>query len=370
MFTIIKRDLLSILRDKGTLFMIVFFPSIMVFLLGSLLSNLDNSDSVISTITIQYCVQTTDPFDVAAIDSFTGALDDNDSVQMVACEDTASARTEVDEKRASAAVVFTQPFGVEIFEGYDQTQNRAIASIFTGFVRETASLQTVARYAPNQLEEAIRALQSRLVEQEEFALTRSMLDYYAVTMAVMILFMSGAIGGAATLYEGRKDGTLARVVTSPRSTVNLYIQHVVSAIPYNLIQVVCVMVASVFLFGAHYAQTFMDNLLLFTTLTCVGMCVTAAMMILGLFIRVNPQVVIMSIMWVLMFISGTFSKEVYIENFTEYSPIWMIQNAAFDLTVFGRSEKCLQVLVISVALLAMFTFIGALLFRRKGVAIK
>ncbi len=73
------------------------------------------------------------------------------------------------------------------------------------------------------------------------------------------------------------------------------------------------------------------------------------------------------VLWVLMFFSGTFSKEIYIEGITNRSPIWLLQNAAFDLTVFGRGEKCLWALLISGIILAVATLAGALLYNRKGL---
>lgn len=370
MLNIIKRDILTLLRDKGNLFFVVLFPSLLVFLLGNLLQHLDYADTAIEPIEMYYTVETTDPFGLSAIDALTEALADNAAIRLVQTDDLSQAMQLVDDGKAAAAVRFTQPLGVDIYEGYDKIQNRAIDSVFTGFARQVASLQVLAQHAPQQLAAAANSTAQTLVQQKAFGYNRTMLDYYAVAMIVMILFMGGAIGGASSLHESRKDGTLARMIASPRNRANLYIQSVLGAVPQNLIQVACVMLSSVLLFGAHYADTLADNLLLFTTLVLVGLCIGAFSMIIGMFIKVNPTLVIMPFLWVLMFFSGTFSKEIYVEGLTNYSPIWLVQNAAFDLTVFGRGEKCLQVALVSIAFLIVFTLIGALLFRRKGLVIK
>ena len=370
MLSIVKRDLLILFRDKGSLFMIVLFPCLLVFILGNLLSNLDNADEAIDPMTIQVVTQTTNPSQMSAIDSFIDSLKDNDEVHMVRCESIDEARELVVGKQASTAVLFTDSGSVEVFQGYDAIQNRAITSIITGFVRQSASMATLSQYASEQLPNVEEAVDSSLINQTLSPYNRSMLDYYAVVCAVMILFMGGAIGGASNLYDARRNGTLARTLVSPKKLSSLYVQSVLSSLPQSVIQVVCVMVPSVYIFGAHYAKTFLDNALLFVTLVAVGIAVSAVTMIIGIFLRVNPVLAIMPVLWVAMFLSGTFSADIYIDSVTPYSPIWMVQNAAFDLTVFGRPERCLHVLAVSFVVFGVATLVGAALFRRKSVVMK
>ena len=370
MFNLIKRDIITLWRDKGSLFFVIVFPSLLVFLLGSLLQHMDNADNVIDPIVMHYQVQAQEPIAIAAIDAFVLALEENDIISLVPTSDSAAAQEMVDNGNASAVITFTQPFGVSIYQGQDSIQNRAIESIFRGFARQVAGYQTLMQYAPAKISAAADAAAQQLINQKDLGYNRSMMDYYAVTMIVMIMFMGGAIGGASTLYESRRDGTLRRTMASPKNRANLYIQSVLSAVPQHVLQVACVMIPSVLFFGAHYANTWQDNILLFSTLFVAGLCVNAVAMLIGMFLSVNPTVVFMPLLWVMMFISGTFSKEVVVPAASAYSPIYLIQNAAFDLTVFGRSEKCLQVLLVSIGILALFTAIGALLFRRKGIILK
>ncbi len=368
MFSIIKRELITLARDKADIFFIVLFPSMLVFLLGNLLQHMDTSDAAIPPIEMAYTVETTDPFGLAATDAFMQALGGQAQLSVSKAGSAEAAKKQVDSGALSAAVRFTQPFGIEIYEGHDSLQNRVIDSVFKGFSHRTASLAVLARHAPEKLESAANAEAEGLVQQKEFGYSRTMLDYYAVVMTVMILFMGGAIGGASVLYWSRKDGTLRRMMASPKNRASLYVQSVLgSALPQNIIQVGCIMLSSTLLFGARYASTWQDNLLLVATMLLAGVSLNALFMLLSIFIKVTPTLVFMPVLWVLMFLSGTFSKEIYIEGFTNRSPIWLVQNAAFDLTVFGRGEKCLQVMLVSAAVLAVSTCAGALLFRRKGL---
>ena len=203
------------------------------------------------------------------------------------------------------------------------------------------------------------------IKEKDVDFSRSMIDYYAVTMLVMIIFMSASIGGANIIYEGRKTGTLSRMMISPKNRTNLYIQTALSSLPQTFIQALAVMIPSVFIFGAHYSDNMNDNIILFVMFVAVGAAIGSAFTLIGIFIKSNPSMVIMPIMWVLMFISGTFSKEIYIKGVTERMPIWLIQNAAFDLTVFGNNEKAVTVMIVSAIIVVLATGAGAFLFRRK-----
>ncbi|MDR0851041.1 MAG: ABC transporter permease [Clostridiales Family XIII bacterium] len=372
MFMFIRMGFHAIVRDKANLFFIVLFPSLLVFMLGNLLAFLDNPDEAINPMEIRYTIQTENVDEVAAIDAFLEAFSEIDQITFVEAEDFDAVKEAVRSENASAGILFTEPIGIEIFEGSDSIQNRAVKLIFKGYARQAGALTAIAQTAPERLPETVDAIFSGaggLLADHDLGYSRTMLDYYAVTMIVMIIFMGSTTGGAEDLFSERKNHTLARIIASPKNRTNIYIQKVIAQLPQNLMQTAIVMIVSIAVFHVHYADTFRGNLLLMLMLILAGMAVSALFMILGMILKFNPTAIIMPLAWVILFISGTFSKEVSISGFTEYSPAFLIQSAAFDLTVFGRDEKCLIVIVICVAVLILSTVAGALLFRRKGFAV-
>ncbi len=54
MISLIKRDLLTLVRDKSSIFFICVFPALMVFLFGTIMQNISASDSPIEKITIEH----------------------------------------------------------------------------------------------------------------------------------------------------------------------------------------------------------------------------------------------------------------------------------------------------------------------------
>ena len=367
MFNIIISNLKIVFRDKSTMFLITLFPIILVFLLGNLLGNMDAAEGKIQPMKVEYKVETDDKMQLSAIESFLEGLKDNDDLTLKETDDIKESISHLNKGELASVMVFTDTNDIELYEGLDSIQNRAMKIILNTFCEYTASYKILTDNDPSKFEEVSSILEEDNVVDKDFGYERTMLDYYAVAMIVMILFMGGAIGGVSIMYEGRLNGTLSRMAISPKSRGNIYIQTVLGSLPQTLMQVIMIMVSSVLIFGANYAQSINSNILLIITFVFVGIAVNSVFTAVGIFVKRDPTMMIMPVLWTLMFISGTFSKEIYIQSVTELSPVWLIQNAAFQLTVFDKPEQCILVSVICLGITIITTTIGALLFNRKGV---
>jgi ABC-2 type transport system permease protein len=371
------------------------FPVVLVFILGNMLQSLDNADQPIEKIKMAYVIETENPGDIQAINQFITAMDENASIKLTESDDFAASKAAVDDEKLDAAVCFKEPFAITVAEGSDLVKNRAVKLTMQSFAREYASIGVLATHtgviaAPEpQSSEKGKALDPgsepgmtnfepgmTLSEEppmanyvlsidKDLGVNRSMIDYYAVMMILMIAFMSGSSTGAVTIWQGRQDGTIRRVMLSPVSRSKYFVHTLLGMIPLNLLQVAAIMIPSALVYHAHYANTLPHNLLLFTGFTVIGLAVTAVCMIFGIFMKINPFIPFMAVVWVLLFMSGAFSKEIFITGFSEYLPTSMISKAAFDLTVFGRPEQMLIVTAVSVAIVVISAIIGSLLFRKK-----
>jgi ABC-2 type transport system permease protein len=350
----------ALLRDKAQMFMITLFPTILVFILGTMLASLDNPDEVLEPFQLAYVIDSDDPVTAATAEAVIAQFDDVEQVVFVEYKSFAATGSRLADGELGAVVVFTEPFAIEIHEGSDSIQNRAVHTIFEGVARLHASV--VVAGAPEPL-----ASKSR-VEEATYGVTRTMMDYYAITMIVMMFFMGSALAGASTFYRMRRDGTLRRILASPLSRTSAYLQLLASQIPLNIMQVGIVMIISTSLFGAHYASDWQSNALLFAMLGLAGFASSSLFFLLGIFVRINPLIVIMPVMWVVLFLSGTFSKEIFIPVLSPLMPPYAIQTAAFDLTLFGHTGPAITVLVVSLVVVVVSTIVGNLLLGRKGVA--
>ena len=366
-------------REKSSLFFVLIFPIMMVFVLGNMLSELDNPDEPVGTIRIAYCDEGPASHggmdgsgrsieETAAVRAFAEALAENESIEVTESPDREAARAMVDEGLADAAMVFEAPFGIKVAEGGDIYKNRAAMLMAQSFARTYATFSTVASQSPEvYIKIASEGMPdfSGLTANKDLGVKRSMIDFYAVTMVVMIAFMGGGIGGATEMFLTRQNGSLRRATASPRNRARLFIETVIGVIPQNILQTLIIMVPSALLLGAHYAKSWQENLLLFAYFILLGTAVAAVFMLIGLFVRVNPYMPIMALLWALLFMSGTFSKEINIEGFTEYLPMNIAQRAVFDLTMFGRTEQLASVMGVCAAVLLTSCVLGSMLFKRK-----
>jgi ABC-2 type transport system permease protein len=388
----------------------MIFPVVIVFILGNMLQSLDNADQPIEKIKLAYVIETENPMDIQAINQFIKAVDENASVKLTKSDDFAASKAAVDDDKLDAAVCFKEPFAITVAEGSDLTKNRAVKLTMQSFAREYASIGVLATHtgviaAPptgviaasepqssyegqaldpgsepgmTNFEPGMTSFEPGMTLSEEppmanyvlsidkdLGVNRSMIDYYAVMMILMIAFMAGSSTGAVTIWQGRQDGTMRRVMLSPVSRSKYFVHTLLGMIPQNLLQVAAIMIPSVLIYNAHYASTWQQNLLLFFGFTVIGLAVAAVCMIFGIFMKINPFIPFMAVVWVLLFLSGTFSKEIFITGFSEYLPTSMIREAAFDLTVFGRPEQMLIVTAISAAIIVISAIIGSLLFKKK-----
>jgi ABC-2 type transport system permease protein len=363
MFNIILKEIREFFREKTNLFFFLMFPVVLIFLLGNLLQSEDKAEDMIGEIKILYQVQTEDQFQVNAIEQFIKAAGENQNLTFERTQDLQAAKELAGKDAITAAVVFTgNPLTINIYEGTDRIKNRTVGAIMNGFAQTDRSIISVIKTNPASLS-AAGGNDEDYVEQKDLGVNRSMLDYYAVSMVAMICFMSAIQGSVAFLSE-RENKTINRLFLAPQNRVSIFLQKILGMVPKVILQISILMIISVLVFNAHYAATPADNLYLFLMFFVVTLAMVSIGVVLGLFIKTSPMIIVMPPLWIMMFFGGTYSKELYIKGLTEKMPIYQIQQAAFDLTVFGRSQKATSAIIICLIILIIMLAVGAFIFSR------
>ncbi|MDR0347750.1 MAG: hypothetical protein LBH56_05195, partial [Coriobacteriales bacterium] len=255
MFSIFKGYLLGLLHDRPLLVFFTLFPTLLVFILGTLLGNLDAAERTVEPFELAYVIDSDDPVTIQTAEFIITQFDGVEQLVFTEYDGHASVDEGLTSGALGGAVVFTEPFAIEIHEGRDPIQNRATRTIFEGVARlhgattvviadalsmaeASAAAAQAAAQAGAEAEAATQAVggtgtasspadpallpnmpsfdlamlaeQELRVEEKTYGISRTMLDYYAITMIVMMFFMGSAMSGAAQFYEGRKNGTLRR----------------------------------------------------------------------------------------------------------------------------------------------------------------
>ncbi len=364
MLQIIIKEMKDFLREKTNLFFFLMFPTVLVFLLGNLLGSMDQAEEAVGEIKIHYLVDTDQEIQSIVIEGFVKALEDEKNISFERTKDLETSKSLAGRDEITAVVEFIgEPMQINIYEGTNHIKNRTVGAIMTGFVQMNKSYFAIGKTLPNALA-GVSTEQADYVKQKDLGVNRTMLDYYAVTMMVMVCFMSVILGSAAYSVE-RQNKTINRLLIAPKHKAVLFLSKVLGLVPQVIIQIAIIMVCSVFIFHANYASSFLDNIYLFVTFFLVTITMVSIGVVLGLVLKTNPMAVIFPVLWVMMFISGTYSKEVNISGVTERMPIYKIQEAVFDLTVFGRYGKCNRINLSCILITIIMLSIGAYIFSKK-----
>lgn len=366
MFSIILNSVRSYFRSGPNIFMTVFFPVVCVFLLGTFLERIEVSDQAVGELSIVYSSENGDMFSASAFESFIEGLESENALS--AEKVTADEAESFDSSVYSAAVVLDGS-DITVFNGTDRIKNRAVKAMFDSYSNTASAYMSAASIDPMAIA-AAKSSGEKLVQSKDLGTNRSMMDYYAVTMTVMIMFMGSCISGASSYTEEYDYCTIDRLSVSSVRRLEIYFGKIIGHSPMILIQIASVMLSSTLLFGAEYCRTAGGNILLIAMFISVSFAALAVGVLINLTVPKIPAPAVLSpALWTMMFLSGTFQKNIHVDGLSERLPPYAVQSAAFDLTVFSRSEKAVTVIIVSLAVFAAAVAAGAVKvsFRSKNI---
>lgn len=364
MLNIMIKELKEFTRETSYLFFFLLFPAILVFLLGNLLQGSDIAEQSIGKLRIDYRIENGDNNQIAAVRGFLASFSKDGSVVFQETMDFEESKKAAGEDEITAAVLFTgNPMEIQVFEGTDRVKNRTVQAILNGFIQNYKTAATVME-ASSSGSFAPPDGTGEYVADKNLGAERSMIDYYSVSMVVMIAFMSMMVGAGAFMSE-KQDKTINRLLITPQSRTSIFLQKVMGMAPQALLQVAIIMVISAVVFKARYAASLQSNLYLLLLFFVITFCMVSLGAIAGLLIKGSPFVILMPGIWIMMFFGGTYSKEIFIEGISNVMPNYIFQQAAFDVAVFGRYSLANRVILGCIITTIMALVTGAVLFQRK-----
>lgn len=362
MLSLILKQLREYFRTPVNVFMGLLFPVLLVFFLGTMLQNLDIADYDIGEISVQYSVTETDEQSGRAFAEFL------DNINMIKAEKSGDRENalKLADKGDIDAYIELADGEVLIYNGRNDIANRALGSVLNSYIAVSDTYYKIASTDPSLLMNiGDTDTEKSFVEQEGLGVTRSMLDYYAVSITVMMIFMSHMMMGSTAFKDEEKIFTMSRLYISPLGRTKLFFGKLIGILPSALIGNAVIMLLSAFVFGAKYCNNFAGNLLLFLLFSCCSLATIAVGMLIGVIIKMPAEGVIIPLSWALLFFSGSFSKNIFIDGFSDKLPPYLIQQSAFRLTLYGESDSALIVMAICLVLTAAVSLVGAAIFCTK-----
>lgn len=347
---LILKEIRSQFRTPSVVFLSILFPSLCTFFLGTLLEDVMKSDGMVGDISIAYCVE--ESVSAKAFEEFIISLEKE---SVLSADKVDKIPEKIGDYSAAVELVGSE---ITIYNGSNAIQNRTVKALIDGFNQTAGAYTAVAVNNPQAMNE-ISLPNEDFTAPKDFGRTRTMMDYYAVAMAVVIVVFGAIMGGVDTYTNERTNNTLIRLDGAPVGKTTVYFTKIIGQIPMILLECAAIMIISTVCFGAHYAATLPQNLLLFAMFVCASLAILAVGILLNLFIKsLALMPIIMVTGWTILFFSGAFQPDISLGAISEYLPPKIILNASFDLTVFSRTEQAVSVIAWSLGIFAVLIFIG------------
>lgn len=371
MLSIILTSFRSFCRNKTSLFLCIIFPGLLTYLLGSMLDGFYHGDNAIDSIHIACISEEGMPLS-KPVEQYLDALKEEEIVTIGEKITLEEAQMKLKSGEIDG-ILAMEGTGFTLYEGADRVANRTLRTLFSCYLRMEASY--VAAYEQTGDFSVLQDMEKQETKREEnghisyqgLGTKQSMMDYYAVAMLVMIIFFACLIAGSDNITEDKKLHTQERIELSSLHPAKVYLGRVIGSLPMCAVQIGAMMLSSVFLFRARYCDTWQNNLLLIAMFFAVSFAVLTFASLLALLLPVSPVLILLPLSWIMLALSGSFAKDIHIPGVSEWMPTYQIQQAAFDLTVFGRREGTIKVMMVS-GLLFLICFAAGMMLsgRRKG----
>ncbi len=280
------KDLRQRLRDRSALLVSVAAPLGLAVIFSQLLAGATGFRAT-------YVVSDMDGGELARVlrQDVIGAFADGDAIKVVDLATEAEARAAVDDGTADAAFLIPAGFTAAISAGQAATLDvvgakdaglateiaRALAQRFgDGVVAVQLAVATAADLASSlpTREEALRiagiagAAPPPIALSDTTAALRqlSLPTYFSASMAILFLFFSAQIG-LVSLFEERRQGTLARILAGPIAPWSVLAGKTLGSFVLGLLAMTVLVVATTLLIGASWGPPLGVALMVVTAIT-------------------------------------------------------------------------------------------------------
>ena len=273
------KDVKTLLRDRAAFLIMLGMPLVLIFILGSALGGVGESDSV--DIPVAIVSQDAGAEGAHFAETIAGVKELESVFNIEVRDDLAAVRTEVERGDLTAALVIPAGFSEALAAGDPITLevlqdpgSQLTAGIWAGVARAAAANlsagQIVRLTVTNVMAEAGVPPAAQQTDGGEQAMTFdavgvkaieiepekqiTMIDYYAAGQTGMFL-MFGAMFGAFAFVRERREQTLARMLSSPATKFDVVGGKSLGILTVGIVQFFVLFLGTKYLFGVDWGPT-------------------------------------------------------------------------------------------------------------------
>lgn len=336
------------MRDYTNLTIMLIFPIVMIFILGSALSG-------------SFTIENMEPINVLLVNedkgeisqSFEAFLHSNDIKEILNTEYAESydeGYSKVKQGEAAALIHVKEGFDgqIDIYENNSSIfKSSVVKNVIDVFIQSAN-----AQYAVQKLSSTSHGVQfSDNITEEAVNLDGSKpssLDYYAVSMLLMTL-MYGTTYGSSSMSEEQYHKTEIRLKSAPVEPYQIYAGKVAGTVLALMMDSVLIIVFTKYVYGVNWGGNIAA--ILFTCLTLAVLAAgigTAGFMLIG--DENKTQALLMVLVPIFTFLGGGYVPMQHlppaIKNLSFISPNHLTQNIIFNIIYDGNSTQIINNLLI------------------------
>ncbi len=344
-------------RDRKTLMQMLLFPIILIFILGSALSNSFNFDNI-SKLNVAYLNEDADKGPLSS--AFTEFLK-NDVKELLEIKEAFSyedGKQQVQEGKIEAFIYIDKDFTKNMLSGDDININvynsvhssfRAsmVKNIVDSFVDGSNAYTAAARLGGQpQGFERYKNLESTPISAE---ITRpKSIDYYAVTMLIMAM-MFGTMYGGQAVTEDKLRNTYIRLNTAPIKQTELVLGQILGTIVTLFMQALIIIGITKYIYKANWGNNM--AFVLFVCFSVIVLAVSLGILVFKLMKTHNAANGLLTLLVnVFTFISGGYVPidmlSENMERISVISPNYLAQQAIFNSIFSGSGAETQSFLII------------------------
>ena len=369
MIRIIWNEFRMFIRNPYLVGLLVFFPVLFVYVLGSFLEGTQVFEKSLEQIEIEYQLDDKSPL----AESFTIFLEQSennqennqekeDTFHFVKAKDQEQSLLRLGKQEIDLFLYFGET-EVTVYEGMDLNKNRAVASFLNGLLQSQKSISSIVEVSPESLKN-ISFSESEYIENKKLKTSMSMFDYYLISMTILTAIF-GNLATTLAFSEERQRKTIHRLLLLPKNRFSIFAGKVIGIMPQSILQIAVTFFVSIFIFDAHCGETVEDTVLVFCVLTLTAITSSAIGVLLGFLCKQFITVVVFLIDWTMLFVSGIYSIAMEVHPICDVMPAYIIKRDILRFTLFGDAQGIWNIIVVEIMVILFVLLLGGVLFAKK-----
>lgn len=367
--TIIKYRLLQSLRDVQSLITMILIPIFLILILGNALKN--NEDFTARTVDkVNLLYIDNDSTDSAkAFENFITLDELGDIIQVEKINDIEEGKKLVENRKYDALVVYDENSSGKL-ELIGSEYNQLGVSIVKGIV-ETYSSSANAMEALAKIQSRDFTLEQNNNLQDEAVSVSgkkpSAIDYYAITMLVMII-MYGSIYANFAIDKSYYGPVGTRFRSTPLNLSQIFIGEAVGVVITIMVQVLILLLVSDLAFGVNFGSSIPTILL-----SAFSLSVLSTMLGIFAIMATKKGLIGLALLNVIVpiftFLSGGFVKVNFsgiIGYLAKLTPNYLASNAMFK-SIYGGASNEVFLSILGLWIISVLLFLGANIIGRSEI---